>query len=272
MTDRTFSFGANWRRYLKTLDEGRIETARRSLADFLGLDSLKDMTFLDVGCGSGLFSYCAHALGAERVVSFDADPESVECCRYLRSKAGNPKSWEIMKGSVLDADFIDGLGAFDIVYAWGVLHHTGNMKKAVGNTVSAVAADGLLYLALYNRTGGVAGSETWLKVKRTYSRMPVPGKRLMEGGYIFLFVMSNLIKLRNPVKRIKNHRSMRGMNWFTDLRDWLGGYPYEFASAGEILELVEALRPSLEPVKVVEEEGYGCNEFLFKNTDRNRKE
>ena len=117
-----FRFGENWARFLWTLNAERIELAKVSLREMLDTGSLTDKTFLDAGCGSGLFSLCAHAMGA-RVRSFDFDPRSVACAAELRTRYGADDSgWTIEEGSILDADFVSSLGRFDVVYSWGVLH------------------------------------------------------------------------------------------------------------------------------------------------------
>lgn len=143
--NRTFAFGKNWQRFLTSLDEDRVRRAEESLTEFMNLPDLHGMSFLDIGCGSGLFSQAALNLGVDRIVSFDADPFSVECCKYLQARANSPEHWEIHQGSVLDRDFLGSLGTFDIVYAWGVLHHTGKMWEAIGNSAELIAPGGFYY-------------------------------------------------------------------------------------------------------------------------------
>ncbi|HYY59119.1 MAG TPA: class I SAM-dependent methyltransferase, partial [Pyrinomonadaceae bacterium] len=128
-----FEFGRNWRRFLSTLDEERILEAERSLRLMLEAETLDGKSFLDIGSGSGLFSLAARRLGA-RVHSFDYDAESVACAQELKQRffAGDA-DWTIERGSVLDSDYVKRLGQFDIVYSWGVLHHTGAMWRALEN-------------------------------------------------------------------------------------------------------------------------------------------
>ena len=124
-----FAFGANWQSFVKLVDETRIEGARRSLTETLGITDLSGRTFLDVGCGSGLFSLAAYQLGA-RVRSFDFDPDSVAAAGELRRQHAPDSDWSIEQGSILDTQYVAGLGRFDVVYSWGVLHHTGNLLAA----------------------------------------------------------------------------------------------------------------------------------------------
>jgi 2-polyprenyl-6-hydroxyphenyl methylase/3-demethylubiquinone-9 3-methyltransferase len=122
---RRFRFGRNWARFLKRLNLARIVEAEDNLKEFLGEGTLAGKTFLDIGSGSGLSSLAARLLGA-RVTSFDFDSHSVACTEELRRRYfPGDSSWTIQQGSVLDQQYLAGLGQFDIVYSWGVLHHTG---------------------------------------------------------------------------------------------------------------------------------------------------
>lgn len=163
---KRFEFGKNWSHYLSVLDDDRIQTAEDSLKTMLGVTRLEGQTFLDAGSGSGLFSLAARRLGA-RVISFDYDPHSVACTEFLKDRFfANDGNWQVMAGSVLDAEFVKTLGQFDIVYSWGVLHHTGNMWKALDVVRSAVREGGLLFIMIYEDMGWK--SRVWRAVKRMY--------------------------------------------------------------------------------------------------------
>jgi 2-polyprenyl-6-hydroxyphenyl methylase/3-demethylubiquinone-9 3-methyltransferase len=261
-----FPFGQNWERFLARISEQRIQQARESVASFLGMTDLRGKSFIDIGCGSGLFSYAAFLLGAERIVSFDADPFSVTCARYMREKAGQPANWTVLQGSVLDTEFLSSFQGFDIVYSWGVLHHTGSMWEAIRNSARLVPRNGMYYIALYNRIEGKWGSEHWVKVKRFYNTSSVPVKRLVEFYYTLTHpVGRQVLRLRNPFKALKNYGGERGMHWKTDLVDWLGGYPYEFATVDEVFTFMKKEFPSFTLENIKTEPNLGNNWFLFKN-------
>ena len=165
-----FEFGKNWSLFLSGIDEDRIRVAVESLQQYLGVNDLRGKTFLDVGCGSGLFSLAARRLGA-RVHSFDYDPESVACGLELRRRFDNDSpDWTVEEGSALDPEYLKSLGAFDVVYSWGVLHHTGAMWQALENVISLVAPGGKLFIAIYNDQGTI--SRRWTAVKKVYNRTP----------------------------------------------------------------------------------------------------
>ena len=71
-----------------------------------------------------------------------------------------------MHGSVLDTDYIMSLGELDYVYSCGVLHHTGDMWKAMENIKANVKENGVLFISIYNYQPIL--SRYWLFVKRSY--------------------------------------------------------------------------------------------------------
>lgn len=274
-SDQTFSFGRNWQTYLKGVDEERLRIAEESLTEFTNLESLAGKSFLDIGCGSGLFSHAAFRLGAERIVSFDVDPVSVECCTQLHEVAGRPENWVIRHGSVLDEPFLTSLGTFDIVYSWGVLHHTGRMWDAIMHSAGLVNPGGLYYIALYNKILSRNGSTSWihpfwLKVKRMYNSSPLFGRFVLEPLALSAYLAMVVAKGENPVSHVKNYKSHRGMSWRTDATDWLGGYPYEFATVEEVFKFVKAQFTDFNLVNIKVTSGRGLNWYLFRRSDADR--
>ncbi len=262
-----FPFGRNWRQFLSVLDESRTLEAERSLREMLGVDSLRGKTFLDVGSGSGLFSLAARRLGG-RVRSFDVDADSVACTATLRDRFfPDDPDWMVGEGSALDAAHMKRLGTFDVVYAWGVLHHTGDMWRAIGNVLQAVSPGGILFIALYNDQG--ARSRTWRRIKRLYCTGPVGRACVLSAFIPFYFLrglLSDLRRFRDPRERYRDYRRERGMSLWHDWIDWLGGYPYEVATPEAVTGFMRDRGFSLVTLKD-RRQGSGNNEFVFRRTE-----
>lgn len=262
--DLRFGFGANWADYIdKNFSDERVEISRRHLLAFLKLEDLKSKTFLDIGCGSGLHSLAAWRSGAERVVSFDYDQHSVATTKKLHELSGSPKNWVIMQGSVLDEAFMDSLPKSDIVYSWGVLHHTGNMWEAIKNAARCVHRSSVFYIALYSTDVYVdPPAEYWLKIKREYNFASPMKKIWMEWRYAWKdSIKGCLIRGKNPLAHMREYRLSRGMSYWHDVRDWLGGYPMEFAGNKET-EIFARKELNLELIHI--KAGEGNTEFLFR--------
>ncbi len=258
-----FAFGKNWREFLSALNEERIAKAEASLQLMLAEKKLQGKSFLDIGSGSGLFSLAARRLGA-RVHSFDYDPDSVACTRELkRLYFAEDANWQIETGSALDQNYLDTLGTFDIVYSWGVLHHTGAMWQALENVHALVAPHGKLFLALYNDQH--RASRRWLWVKKTYNRLP-------RGLKFIIFcpafarqwgptMIRDLLRGK-PFHTWRTYGSERGMSAWRDVKDWIGGYPFEVAKPEEIFSFYRQRGFELLQLKTCGA-GRGCNEFVF---------
>ena len=258
-----FPFGENWLDFLRILSDEHILEAEKALRAFLGDVNLQGKTFLDIGSGSGLHSLVARKMGAE-VVSFDYDLQSVACTQELKSRYFlNDQLWKVEQGSILDLEFVDGLGEFDIAYAWGVLHHTGVLWQALYNAQRPVREGGLLFVAIYNDQGII--SAIWKIIKRLYCSGWLG--RTMMGAILYpVFFLSGLIidivRFRNPTTRYHEHKKYRGMSLVHDWRDWLGGYPFEPAEPARIISFYKNL--GFELVRFLPtEHGFGNNQFLF---------
>jgi 2-polyprenyl-3-methyl-5-hydroxy-6-metoxy-1,4-benzoquinol methylase len=261
---KRFAFGKNWSRFIALLDEKRIAAAEASLVDMLEVDDLQGKRFLDIGCGSGLFSLAARRLGAV-VHSFDYDPQSVACTAELKRRYFPADVlWTIEGGSALDEHYLASLGSFDVVYSWGVLHHTGQMWKALDHAAALVADRGKLFIAIYNDRGGA--SRRWAAIKRFYNRSPRPIKALLILAIGAWFQaragLSRLARLQNPLplRRAQQVR-VRGMSGWHDLVDWVGGYPFEVAKPEQVFDFYRPRGFELERLKT--DGGHGCNEFVF---------
>lgn len=271
-----FAFGKNWTRFLATLNEDRIRAAEDSLRKLLRRDAFQGCAFLDAGSGSGLFSLAAHRLGAD-VSSFDLDEDSVACTQEMKRRyADGSDRWRVLSGSLLDQSFLNSIGEFDIVYCWGVTHHTGNMWTAIANVIPLVKPGGSLVLAIYNDQLYI--SRAWRAVKRIYQRLPAwvrPVYVLTVGFAAFvkrllvtmIACLLRLLTLRNPLVPLMNwaaETQARGMNGWHDLVDWVGGWPFEVARPEEVFRFLRDRGFILDEMTTCV--GHGCNEFTFVRT------
>jgi len=250
-----FDFGANWEEFSKRrVDQQRLGVACESLRSLLENESLVGKSFLDVGCGSGLFSIAAHRLGATRVVGLDLNLRCIETAQSNRNLLAPDSPIEFHVASALEPEQLQHFGSFDLVYAWGSLHHTGSMWNAIGNVSRCVGPEGILILAIYNKH---VTSPVWKGIKWLYNQVPRLVQRLMVivlAGVIY--IAKFLVTRTNPLKK------ERGMDFWFDVIDWVGGYPYEYATPRQVEAFVTSASFQLRR-SVPAEVPTGCNEFVF---------
>jgi SAM-dependent methyltransferase len=256
--NEAFNFGVNWQQFSQSsLDSRKFEDAFNSLDQLIGHDKIKGSSFLDIGCGSGIFAIAASLAGAGKVTGIDISEESIAASVSNKKRFADQKTIDFFHKSIFD-ETIQQLGKFDIVYSWGVLHHTGNMWKAIDIASQLVSSNALFVIAIYNRHWS---SRSWVMIKRLYNISPVIIQKLMIWIFFVIIAAAKLIVTRkNPFKKQK-----RGMSFYYDVIDWVGGYPYEYASEEEIISYVEkrgfkctrCVKPAVPT---------GCNEFVFLKT------
>jgi 2-polyprenyl-6-hydroxyphenyl methylase/3-demethylubiquinone-9 3-methyltransferase len=262
-----FEFGQNWRSYSTTIDQKRVDSAIEGLRKLFP-DGLAGKTFFDIGCGSGIHSLAALSLGAASALAIDIDEKSISTTRALLGDQAPNSRWEARSVSIFEAS-TDELGQFDVVYSWGVLHHTGDMWRAIECAAKFVRPGGQFAIAIYSAT---ACDSIWKAEKRLYAHAPRSIQWMIRRAYMgALLIARTLRSWENPTTYVRNYPKMRGMNFSHDVHDWLGGYPYETATANEIrnrvccMGFIEEL--SFPLPWAVGLFGSGCHEFVFqKNT------
>lgn len=258
-----FAFGKNWASYAKLVTESQIEEAVNGLRRLVG-PSLEGKRFIDIGCGSGLHALAALRLGAAEVVAIDVDSDSVSTAHRMLESHASGRHWRVLEKSVFDAT-TDTTGSFDVVYSWGVLHHTGDMVRAVRMAAGLVGPGGMFAFALYRRT---KLCEFWKREKKWYSSAGPAGQRAARVIFILAFRAAMALQRRSYREYVSNYGGIRGMDFYHDVHDWLGGWPYESISPPEVQSLMESLG-----MKIVREFvrseipsglfGSGCDEYVY---------
>ena len=258
-----FAFGENWADYARTIDEQRLALAEQALIRLLGDEKIRGRSLLDIGCGSGLHAAAAARLGASHVLAVDIDPVAVEAARAVLEHFAGAGRYEVKVSSLFD---LSPDRTFDIVYAWGALHHTGDMWHAIDRAVGLVRHGGTLAIALYAKTP-MCGF--WRLEKRLYASSPKALQRVIRAIYKVAFFAALVVTGRNPVTYVRTYQTRnRGMNWHHDVHDWLGGYPYESTTPEEVKSFLESRGFALERSFTIKPRfglfGTGCNEYVFR--------
>jgi 2-polyprenyl-6-hydroxyphenyl methylase/3-demethylubiquinone-9 3-methyltransferase len=261
-TKMQFDFGENWDNFsTDALTHESLQEAHLAFLQLMEGIELTDKRFLDIGFGQGLSLLNAGVLGA-KIVGCDINPRCADV--LLKNQALFPeladKKIPILVGSILDSSMIAKLRQeshgqdYDIVHSWGVLHHTGKMMSAIDNACSLVQANGFLILALYNKHWS---SKAWLFIKWTYCHLPGVMQRFMiKLMYPVIFAAKLFVTGKNPLSQ------NRGMDFYYDVVDWVGGYPYEYIDPDDFIQVMNSKGFSclrkIDPAVPT-----GCVEFVF---------
>lgn len=262
-----FAFGKNWLDYAKKIDENRISQAVADLQRLSGRLRFDGLSFLDIGSGSGLHSLAAIRMGAARVIGVDIDDDSVAASRNTIAKFA-PDHINVRFDNISVFDMTeDSYGNFDVIYSWGVLHHTGDMYRALTSAASLVTVNGLFMIALYRKT---PFCPMWRIIKQWYSSATPHAQRRAIQVRLILQRLLFRVKGRDLDEHIRTYSERRGMDFYNDIHDWMGGYPYEsispeechtfFANLGFRLDREYVAKPSRYLPGLL---GSGCDEYTF---------
>lgn len=257
-----FAFGKNWADYAKKISEQQIDEAEKGLERLLGREAIRDRRFSDIGCGSGIHTLAALRLGASEALAVDIDPDSVATTQAVLKRWAPDMNWHTQTISVFDINPKD-IGTFDIVYTWGVLHHTGDMKRAISCAAEMTKEGGLFAFALYRRT---LFDLFWRWEKRWYASASPKSQALARNLYIALVRVGLWTKGRSFQEYVTSYSQNRGMVYENDVHDWLGGWPYETISPSEVEKVMHQLGFTL--VSFFTEKGIGilsngCDEYVY---------
>ncbi len=265
-----FGFGENWSEYSKLISDEHIKKAEEGLLRLLSPEQIKGKDIIDIGCGSGLHALAALRLGAKSVTGIDIDTNSVQTTQNLLKAHAPHDQYTIFHHDILAENTAQNPALnkkYDVVYSWGVLHHTGSMMRAIDNAAHFVKDDGLYVIALYKKT---SCCKMWAGIKYLYNKIPYFLQTILVYLYSTAFSLALLLNGKNPVTYIKNYKQDRGMNFIIDVRDWMGGYPYESITPEAITTYMA--QKGFEKTKELNTEttiglfGTGCAEFVFRKS------
>ena len=220
--DSHFAFGKNWASFSEQLNEPQVERAVTDLRRLLGGD-LRGRSFLDIGCGSAIHSVAALRLGAKHVFAVDIDPDSVATTQAVLSRFAPNSAYRVEERSVFDLNSARD-GTADVVYSWGVLHHTGDLNGALRSAANMVAPGGQFLFALYRRT---YLCPFWRLEKQWYKSASARAQRLAQHLYLDWYQALSVARRLTHGEPPSLCDGARGMDLRHDLHDWLGGFPYE---------------------------------------------
>ncbi len=264
-----FAFGKNWASYARSIGRREIDEAVAALSRLLGGERLDGKRFLDIGSGSGLHALAAFELGAVEVVALDIDPDSVETTRAMLAAHVPDKPVQVAQASVFDLSPAQ-YGRFDVVYSWGVLHHTGDMLRAIRTAAMLVDEGGRFVFALYRR---IWMDAFWRREKRWYAKTSPQNQARARALYVALFRLGLRITGQRFADYVAAYTQHRGMDFHHDVHDWMGGWPYESILAQEVESLMnelgftrlyELVAPGLIGGRRVGVLGSGCDEYVYR--------
>jgi ubiquinone/menaquinone biosynthesis C-methylase UbiE len=142
------------------------EASERHWALFYAPEEVKGKTVLDAGCGTGIFSTIFARNGAAMVTGIDISPGSLGTAESLKERFGLTNA-KFEQQDMLHLPYPDA--SFDIVWAWGTVHHTTNPPAAITELMRTLKPGGSLFLAIYKKT-----KVTWIHeiIRKTMIRTP----------------------------------------------------------------------------------------------------
>ena len=142
-----FKFGKNWENYSDKINRKNIMDSLNDLKFQLRkIPFKKGFSFIDIGCGSGVHSIAASKLGF-KVTSTDRDKICVKTTKRNYLKFHNFANNRVFQDNILNSKITE---KFDIVYSWGVIHHTKNPKKTFSKLSKSVKIEGKFGIYVYN--------------------------------------------------------------------------------------------------------------------------
>src|SRR5256714_1854469 len=134
------------REYFDAIEAYRYEVYAPWMKAALGFDHYRGKRLLEIGCGTGT-DLLQFARGGAEVTGVDLTPRSIEIARQRFAVYGCAATFAI--GDAEQLAFPDE--RFDVVYAFGVLHHTPDTERAIAEVHRVLKGGGRAVVMLYHR-------------------------------------------------------------------------------------------------------------------------
>jgi 2-polyprenyl-6-hydroxyphenyl methylase/3-demethylubiquinone-9 3-methyltransferase len=188
-------------------------------------EGVKGKNVLDGGSGSGMVSVGFALLGAN-VTGVDITPQCVENGKRNAERFG--VQCRFFCKDLTDLDL--GNERFDIVYSWGVIHHSEDARKSFSNLAKHLKPGGEMVLAVYLKT---YLSGFWNFSRVFYQKAPKWFQSIFrESGSCFLNGVDFIKKLIFG----KSRYMLRGTNNKELINDWFGVPHRTFHSYDEVFQ------------------------------------
>ncbi len=202
----------------KILEIGNRNYLMKHMKEFIG----HNKKILEVGAGTCQFSNYLAINSSNQIISFDSSLESLKL-GYEFAKKNNLENIKFVRGDIFDNIFVED--TFDFIITNGVLHHTGDAKKAFKNVCKFLKQKGHIFVGLYNKYGRL----------RTILRK-----------YLFRIFGKNILFLLDPVlrKTPKNSQDkikawikdqylhpVETLHTFDEILKWFDEHDLEFISS-----------------------------------------
>ena len=144
------------REFFDEVERQRYE-AEPFIHDFAGFASSHGKTVLEIGVGMGT-DHVNFARSGAKLSGIDLTEHGVDLVRKRLALEGLESDLRV--GDAENLPYEDG--SFDVVYSWGVLHHTPNSARAITEAVRVLKPGGRLCVMLYARHSWVTYG-MWLR-------------------------------------------------------------------------------------------------------------
>lgn len=128
------------------------------ISGFAKFDQVTGLRVLEIGVGMGADHLRFAEAGPERLIGLDLTPRAVTFTRQRAAALGTQV--EVFVGDAEHLAFPDDV--FDLVYSWGVLHHSPDTRAAIREVRRVLRPGGVARIMVYHRAS-IVGFLLWVR-------------------------------------------------------------------------------------------------------------